>query len=77
MMKAVRKPALEQRINDLRAEIKSVVEARVEAIAKESPGVPPGVIRNLLIARAPGCPCTQYFDLVGTDALQKPGERSA
>ena len=35
----------------------------VEAVAKENPGVPSGVIRNLLTARAPACACAQYLEL--------------
>ena len=62
-MKATRAPSLDDRIREIRTEISSIIEARVEAIAKESPGVPVGVIRNLLIARAPACPCSQYLVL--------------
>jgi len=43
--------------------IDAIVDARAEAVAKESPGVPLGVIRNLLTARAPACPCAQYLEL--------------
>ncbi|WP_334493345.1 hypothetical protein [Bradyrhizobium sp. AZCC 1614] len=39
------------------------MDAHVDAVAKQSPGVPPGVIRNLLTARAPACPCAQYLEL--------------
>ncbi len=62
-MKAPRAPILEDRIRDIRAEIETVIEAHVEAVAKESPGVPSGVIRNLLTARAPACLCAQYLAL--------------
>lgn len=62
-MKTPREPDLEQRINAIRIEINAIIEARAEAVAKESPGVPPGVIRNLLTARAPACPCAQYLEL--------------
>jgi phage terminase large subunit len=37
--------------------IDAIIDARAEAVAKESPGVPLGVIRNLLTARAPACRC--------------------
>ena len=56
-------PPLEERIKQIRAEIEAVIDARVNVVAQESPGVPPGVIRNLLTARAPACPCTQYLEL--------------
>ena len=54
-------PTLEDRIEQLRAEIERVVQDRVDAVAKESPGVPKWVIRNLLTARAPSCACEQYL----------------
>ena len=54
---------LEERIQQIRAEIEAVIDARVDLVASESPGVPPGVIRNLLTARAPACPCSQYLEL--------------
>jgi len=62
-MKATRIPTLEERIRSIRAEIDAVITERVETVAKASPGVPPGVIRNLLTARAPACPCAQYLEL--------------
>ncbi|MBR0953331.1 hypothetical protein [Bradyrhizobium canariense] len=54
---------IEDRIEELRAEIDAIIDARVAGIASESPGVPPGVIRNLLTARAPSCRCAQYIEL--------------
>jgi hypothetical protein len=54
---------LEERIQQIRVEIEAVIDARVNVVASESPGVPPGVIRNLLTVRAPACPCTQYLEL--------------
>ena len=62
-MKATSAPALEERIALIRAEIEAVIEAKANAVALESPGVPLGVIRNLLTARAPACPCSQYLGL--------------
>jgi hypothetical protein len=38
---------------------------RRRVIARESPGVPIGVIRNLLTARAPAYPCAQYLEING------------
>lgn len=61
--KQPRAATLDDRIEELRAEIDSIIDARVEAIADQSPGVPPGVIRNLLTARAPSCRCAQYLEL--------------
>lgn len=62
-MKTTRNPPLEDRIKQMRAEIEAIIDARVDAVAKQSPGVPPGVIRNLLTARAPACPCAQYLEM--------------
>lgn len=62
-MKASRGPTLEDQIARIREEIEKIIDAQVDRVVKESPGVPPGVIRNLLTARAPACPCTQYLDL--------------
>lgn len=62
-MKATRIPPLEDRIKQVRADIEEIIDARVELVARESPGVPPGVIRNLLTARAPACPCAQFLEL--------------
>jgi hypothetical protein len=58
---------LEARIRQIRADIEAIIDARVNLVARESPGVPPGVIRNLLTARAPACPCAQYLDLTTKD----------
>jgi hypothetical protein len=56
---------LEERIKRIRADIDAIIDARAAAVAKENPGVPPGVIRNLLTARAPACACAQYLELEG------------
>jgi hypothetical protein len=65
-MKMTRPLILEDRIKQIRGEINAIIDARAEAVASESPGVPLGVIRNLLTARAPACPCAQYLELSGT-----------
>lgn len=62
-MKTTRIPPLEDRIKQVRADIEAIIDTHVEQVAKESPGVPPGVIRNLLTARAPACLCAQYLEL--------------
>jgi hypothetical protein len=64
-IRSTRTVSLEDRIQQLRADIEAIISAKVEAIAKESPGVPIGVIRNLLTARAPACLCVQYLELNG------------
>ena len=47
--------------------IDAMVDARAEAVAKQGPGMPLGVIRNLLTARAGVCRCAQYLDMTGED----------
>lgn len=64
-IKSTRTPRLEDRIRQIRADIDAIIDARTKAVAKENPGVPSGVIRNLLTARAPACPCAQYLELEG------------
>lgn len=66
--KQQRAARLEERIEELRAEIDGIIDERVAKIASQSPGVPPGVIRNLLTARAPACRCAQYLELCGSEA---------
>ena len=65
--KLTRTPPLEERIRRIRAEIDAIIDARAETVAKQSPGVPLGVIRSLLTARAPACPCSQYLEIGGED----------
>jgi hypothetical protein len=62
-MKATRAPTLEERIRSIRADIETIISERVEQVTKDSPGVPAGVVRQLLTARAPACPCAQYLEL--------------
>jgi hypothetical protein len=64
-MKQTFTPPLEDRIKQIRADIDAIIDARAETVAKESPGVPLGVIRNLLTARAPACRCAQYLQIAG------------
>ncbi len=64
-MKQAPAASLEERIKRIRADIDAIIDAKTAAVAKENPGVPPGVIRNLLTARAPACACAQYLELEG------------
>jgi hypothetical protein len=63
-MKPASTQTLEHRIKQLRADIDALIDAQAQAVARESPGVPLGVIRNMLTARAPACPCAQYLNLL-------------
>ena len=65
---STRTASLEDRIRQIRADIDAIIEARTKIVAKENPGVPSGVIRNLLTARAPACPCAQYLEIAVVDA---------
>jgi hypothetical protein len=67
-MTATRILPLEARIKQIRADIDVIIDAKAEAVARQNPGVPLGVIRNLLIARAPACRCAQYLELANGDA---------
>jgi hypothetical protein len=64
-MKSMDPPPLEDRIKQIRADIDAIIDERAKAVAKQSPGVPLGVIRNLLIAHAPTCSCAQYLEVSG------------
>ena len=45
------------------AHIDAVIDGKTADVVRENPGVPAGVIRNLLTARAPACACSQYLEL--------------
>jgi hypothetical protein len=62
-----RTPPLEERIQNIRADIDAFIDAKVADTAKECPGVPAGVIRNVLTARAGACQCAIYTSLTKDD----------
>jgi hypothetical protein len=53
--------SLSEKIAALRAEAEAFLDAKAAELAKQSPGVPVGVLRNLIAARAPGCSCLQVL----------------
>jgi hypothetical protein len=61
------KASLEDRINVLRAEIDIFIDRRTAQMKKQCPGVPDGVLRSLLVARAPGCQCMAYLHILDGD----------
>jgi hypothetical protein len=63
-----RTPPLEERIQNISADIDAFIDARVAETAKECPGVPAGVIRNGITARGGGCQCSIYTSLTKDDA---------
>jgi len=71
-MKTPRTPTLDDRIRQVRDEVETIIEARVAAVAAQSPGVPAGVIRNLITARAPACTCAQYLALKREEEGERP-----
>jgi hypothetical protein len=54
-------PTLNERIVALRAEAEAFLDEKAAQLARETPGVPVGVLRNLIAARAPGCNCLQVL----------------
>ena len=73
-MSATPSLTLDDRVKQIRAEIDAIIDARAEAIAGQNPGVPIGVIRNLLTARTGTCRCEQYLEIAGSEA--EPQERA-
>ena len=61
-------PLNEQRIKSLRTEIDAFIDARVENERANCPGIPAGVLRNLLTARSGGCQCEAWLDIAAKDA---------
>lgn len=52
---------LSEKILALRAEAEAFLDAKATRLAEETPGVPVGVLRNLIAAHAPGCSCRQVL----------------
>jgi len=50
-----------ERIIELRAAASAFLDAKAAELARETPGVPVGVLRNLIAAPAPGCLCQQVL----------------
>jgi hypothetical protein len=60
-------PPLDERIRQIRAEIDAIIDEKVEQSRKECPGVPPGVLRDLITAQGGGCQCRQYLQIMEGD----------
>lgn len=60
-------PSLEERITQIRAEIDAIIDARAAALGKESPGLHPAMLRQMITDRAPGCACSQYLEIAVRD----------
>jgi hypothetical protein len=64
---------LDERVRQIRAELDAFIDARVAAIKPGCPGIPDGVIRNL-ITRGSACQCAAYLDIKEKDDEQKARE---
>ena len=60
----VMKLSLPDRVAQIRADADAYIDSRAAEVAKETPGVPFGVIRNLLTVRAGRCQCQAVLNLV-------------
>jgi hypothetical protein len=76
-MALLSKTPLEDRIRAIQAEIDAIIDAKVEAEAKQCPGVPVGVLRNLITAKGGGCQCRQYLEIKKQDDAAKERESAA
>ena len=55
---------LPERIADFRAELDAFLDEKAKEAAKDCPGVPLGVVRNMITGRAPhGCQCQAVQNL--------------
>jgi hypothetical protein len=57
------KPTLEDQIRATQAAAEAWLDERAAALGKENQGLPVTVIRNLLTARSPSCPCAAVLRL--------------
>jgi hypothetical protein len=64
-MAFIRPKPLNERIENLRADIDAFIDARVAAIKKDCPGVPSLAIRNTLVRT--GCQCASYIEIKAND----------
>jgi hypothetical protein len=53
-------PTLEERLASLQGEIDAVIAKLVDERAATCPGVPRGIVENIMIGRASGCKCEAY-----------------
>ena len=58
---------LDERVNKLRQDIDLFIDARVREEKKLAPGIPEGVLRNILTARSGGCHCEALLAIKLTD----------
>ncbi|MGN8547820.1 hypothetical protein ACQPTN_24855 [Bradyrhizobium sp. 13971] len=56
--------SLAERIGEFRAELDAWIDGKAAELKEDTPGVPVGVLRNLLIARAGTCQCQAVQDML-------------
>jgi hypothetical protein len=59
---------LNERIEAIREEIDELIDQRVEAERELAPGVPAGVLRNLITARSGGCACEAWLQIAAKES---------
>jgi hypothetical protein len=62
-----KEPTLEDRIRAIREECDTYIDAKAEQLKLEAPGVPLGVLRNILTARTNGCACAAALNNIALE----------
>ncbi|MEH2534418.1 hypothetical protein V1277_006286 [Bradyrhizobium sp. AZCC 1588] len=62
-MAITRTPPLEERIEKLRADIDAFIDTRIAKEAKDCPGVPAVMLRQMATSGSGGCQCAAYLKL--------------
>jgi hypothetical protein len=57
---AALQPSLTQRIEKIHQEIEALIAQHVDALAATTPGVPKGVLEQVVFSRARGCRCAEH-----------------
>jgi hypothetical protein len=70
-MALLRTTPLDERVTALRQELDALIDERAAAVAADCPGVPLGVIRNILTRRSDGCQCAAYLELKAKDDAER------
>ena len=58
---------LEDRIREVRAAAEAYIDAAAEKLKLEAPGVPLGVLRQIIVARSSGCACRAALSAIQND----------
>jgi hypothetical protein len=60
--------SLPDRIKAIQEEIEKLIDERAEAERQISPGIPFGVLRNMITARSGGCACEAWLQIAKEEA---------